>query len=309
VHDKVVSNDIRNDWDAMANANKLSTVKLKEKLTGNTHLTRWVTGLTAAPVLIFAIVWGDGMFFCGLAALASVAALWEYMGLIHPSATNRQRFFAGLPAFLMAPLAIFAAAAGLLSLVPALIMLYLLLLAAVAVRRYKNNSKAWQATAFQLLAFGHVTIPLCLSVMIRKNPMGVVWIFALLLIVFAGDIGAFYTGKTIGAHTLTPAVSPQKTVEGAVGGLFANLLMAGLFQFFFLPDVDLEVILLIAFLAGIAGQVGDLFISVLKRDSGVKDSSRLLPGHGGILDRIDALLMALPTAWMLIELLVKRSVS
>jgi phosphatidate cytidylyltransferase len=293
----------------MAIANRLQDLKLIEKLAQNSHLARWATGLTAAPILIIAIVWGDGTLFSGLVTIAAVVALWEYMGLIHPLATHRTRILAGLPAYTVAPLTILATAGGHLTVLPALIMLYLLIFAAVAVRRFKNDSKAWHTVAFQLLAFCHVTIPLCAAVILRKNPMGMAWIFALLLIIFAGDIGAFYTGKAIGKHKLAPAVSPNKTVEGSVGGLFANLLMAGLFKFFFLPDVDFDVILLIAFCAGIAGQIGDLFISVLKRDGGIKDSSRILPGHGGVLDRIDALLLALPTAWILIELLVKRFAS
>ena len=293
----------------MAIANRLQDLRLKEKLAENSHLARWVTGLVAAPVLIFTIVWGDGTLFCGLVAIAAGVALWEYMGLINPSATNWSRFLVGLPAFLTLPAMIVAAATGHLAIVPALIMLYLLIFATVSVRHFKHNSKAWHNAAFQLLAFCHVTIPLCLAVIIRKGPMGVAWIFALLLIIFAGDIGAYYVGKTIGKHKLAQAVSPKKTIEGSVGGIFANLLVAGLFQFFFLPGIDLEVMLLIAICAGVAGQIGDLFISVLKRDGGIKDSSQLLPGHGGILDRIDALLLALPTAWLLIELLAKRSLS
>ncbi len=287
--------------------NRMRNLNLKEKLADNSHLARWVTGLVATPLLVFAIVWGDGTLFGGVVVVAAVVALWEYMGLINPSATSRGRFLAGMPAFLMAPLVILAAATEHLAVVPALVMLYLLIFAAVAVRRFKHNSKAWQTTAFQLLAFSHVTVPLCLAVIIRISPFGITWVFALLLIVFAGDIGAYYTGKTIGKHKLAPAVSPKKTIEGSIGGVVANLLIAGLFQFFFLPDVDLEVMLLIAVLAGVAGQIGDLFISVLKRDGGIKDSGHILPGHGGILDRIDALLLALPVAWILIELLVKRT--
>ena len=287
--------------------NRMRDLNLKEKLADNSHLARWVTGLVAAPLLVFAIVWGDGTLFGGVVVVVAVVALWEYMGLLFPTSTPRTRVLAGIPAFVMAPLTIYAAGSGHLAIVPAFLMLYLLIFAAFAVRRFKNNSKAWQTAAFQLMAFCHVTVPLCLVVIIRKSPFGATWIFALLLIVFAGDIGAYYTGKTIGKHKLAPAVSPKKTIEGSIGGVVANLLIAGLFQFFFLPDVDLEVMLLIAVLAGVAGQIGDLFISVLKRDGGIKDSGHILPGHGGILDRIDALLLALPVAWILIELLVKRT--
>lgn len=290
-------------------SNKMRGLDLKQKMADSSHLARWVTGLVAAPLLIFAIVWGEGSLFGGVVAVAAVVALWEYMGLIFPGSAPRARVLAGIPAYLMAPLTIYAAGTGHLAIVPAFLMLYLLIFAAVAVRRFKHDTKAWHTAAFQLMAFCHVTVPLCLAVIIRKSPLGITWIFALLLIVFAGDIGAYYTGKTIGKHKLAPAVSPKKTIEGSIGGIFANLLIAGLYQFFFMPEVSLEVMLLIAVLTGAAGQIGDLFISVLKRDGGIKDSSQLLPGHGGILDRIDALLLALPVAWILIELLVKRTFS
>jgi len=290
-------------------ANRMRDLDLKQKLADNSHLTRWVTGLVAAPFLVFAIVWGDGALFGGVVAVAAVVALWEYMGLISPGCTPRERVLAGIPAYFMAPLTIYAAGNGHLAIVPAFLMLYLLIFAAVAVRRFKHHSKAWHTVAFQLMAFCHVTVPLCLAVIIRKSPLGITWIFALLLIIFAGDIGAYYTGKTIGKHKLAPAVSPKKTIEGSIGGILANLLIAGLYQFFFMPEVSLEVMLLIAVLTGAAGQIGDLFVSVLKRDGGIKDSGHILPGHGGILDRIDALLLALPVAWILIELLVKRTLS
>lgn len=290
-------------------SSRIRDLDLKQKLADNSHLARWVTGLVALPFLVLAIVWGDGTLFGSVVAAAAVVALWEYMGLISPKSTPQQRIWAGIPAFLMAPLTIYAAGTGHLAIVPALLMLYLFIFAAVAVRQFKINTKAWHTTTFQLMAFCHVSIPLCLAVIIRKGPLGITWIFALLLIIFAGDIGAYYTGKTIGKHKLAPAVSPKKTIEGSIGGILSNLLIAGLYQFFFLPEVSLEVMLLIAVLAGVAGQIGDLFISVLKRDGGIKDSGHILPGHGGILDRIDALLLALPVAWILIELLVKRTFS
>lgn len=290
-------------------ANRMRDFNLRKKLAGNSHLARWITGLVAAPLLVLVIVWGDGTLFGFVVAVAALVALWEYMGLLFPGSTPSKRILAGTPAFIMASITIYATATGHLALVPSFLMLYLLIFAALAVIRFKNDTKAWHTTAFQLMASCHVIVPLCLAVIIRKSPMGITWIFALLLIVFAGDIGAFYTGKTIGKHKLAPAVSPKKTIEGSLGGIFSNLLIAGLYQFFFLPGVDLAVMLAIAFFIGIAGQFGDLFISVLKRDGGIKDSSQLLPGHGGILDRIDALLLALPVGWILIELLVKRTFS
>jgi phosphatidate cytidylyltransferase len=119
-----------------------------------------------------------------------------------------------------------------------------------------------------------------------------------------GDTGAYYAGSYLGRHKLCPAVSPKKTIEGAVGGLTASLLIAFFYKLLFIPALSIPAVLLFAAVVGAVGQVGDLFESEFKRAAGVKDSGRLLPGHGGFLDRIDALLFAIPTAYLLKEYLL-----
>jgi len=134
--------------------------------------------------------------------------------------------------------------------------------------------------------------------MIRRESDGMTWIFFLLAIIFAGDISAYYVGSYLGKHKLNPAVSPGKTIEGAVGGLIGNLLAGAVGIFFFLPTLPWTTGIVFFLAVGIAGQVGDLFESELKRSSSIKDSGGLLPGHGGFLDRIDALLFASPVAYL-----------
>ena len=112
-----------------------------------------------------------------------------------------------------------------------------------------------------------------------------------------------YAGSFLGKHKLCPAVSPGKTIEGSVGGLIANLGAGAIFKYFFLPAYSWGLSLLFFISVGIAGQIGDLFESELKRSAGIKDSGGILPGHGGILDRIDALLFAAPVAWFFKEYL------
>jgi phosphatidate cytidylyltransferase len=114
------------------------------------------------------------------------------------------------------------------------------------------------------------------------------------VIIWAGDSGAYFVGKAIGAHKLYPAISPKKTVEGSIGGLAASvgaaLGLAGLL----LPEMDTATLVMAALGGGALGQVGDLVESALKRSAGVKDSGSLLPGHGGMLDRLDGFLFAIP---------------
>ena len=147
---------------------------------------------------------------------------------------------------------------------------------------------------------GVVYIPFLLSflALIRRDPQGLIWVFLVLGIVFSGDICAYYFGSYLGRHKLNPAISPGKTVEGALGGLVGNVLAGAVGIYFFLPGISWPPAVLFFLSVGIAGQVGDLFESEFKRSSAVKDSGGILPGHGGFLDRIGALLFAAPVAYL-----------
>jgi phosphatidate cytidylyltransferase len=122
--------------------------------------------------------------------------------------------------------------------------------------------------------------------------------------VFIGDTGAYYLGSYFGQHKLCPAVSPNKTIEGSLGGLAASLGSGALIKHFFLPLLPWGLSLLFFLSISIAGQVGDLFESQIKRVAHIKDSGAILPGHGGVLDRIDALLFAAPVAYIFKEYLL-----
>lgn len=124
-------------------------------------------------------------------------------------------------------------------------------------------------------------------------------IFALLFLVWCSDIGAYAAGKTFGKHKLAPKISPGKTWEGAVGGFLLTLLMGWALGLFLLPELSLTYRLVAAGVVAVFGPLGDLAESMLKRSVGVKDSGRILPGHGGLLDRFDAFLFILPVLALL----------
>jgi phosphatidate cytidylyltransferase len=113
-------------------------------------------------------------------------------------------------------------------------------------------------------------------------------------IVFLGDTGAYFTGRFLGRHKLYPAVSPKKTIEGSLGGIGGSLLGALVFKVFLAPDLAWNDIVFVAIPCAVLGQVGDLTESLFKRSYGVKDSGSILPGHGGVLDRMDGILFAAP---------------
>lgn len=150
-----------------------------------------------------------------------------------------------------------------------------------------------------LLLMGLLYVPVLLVhlVWLHGLPDGVKWIFLLLIIVMSGDTAAFYTGCNLGKRKLYPIVSPNKSIEGAIGGLLGSLVGTFLAKGVFFPQLTVIDCFVLALVAGMLGQIGDLFESLLKRSFGVKDSGVIIPGHGGILDRLDSILFAAPVVY------------
>ena len=143
---------------------------------------------------------------------------------------------------------------------------------------------------------GFLYVPLLLGhlILVRGEPHGSEWILLLLVIVMSGDSAAFYIGTSFGRRKLYPIVSPNKSVEGALGGLGGSIVGAIAAKYIFFAELTITDAVVMALVLGVLGQVGDLFESLLKRSFGVKDSGSIVPGHGGILDRLDSILFAAP---------------
>ena len=187
----------------------------------------------------------------------------------------------------------------------------------VAMRRADLGS-AFPAALVSSFGFAYVALPMGFLVQIRQQWSGAFLLLYLLLLVWAGDIFAYFVGRSLGRHHMSPRVSPNKTWEGAIASLLASILVGMLLYnyalpissallnahlierrdgFFALQKPPLWPTLLLSAVVNIAAQLGDLVESLIKRGAGVKDSGNLLPGHGGMLDRIDALLFAAPVLW------------
>ena len=128
------------------------------------------------------------------------------------------------------------------------------------------------------------------------------WLLFAMLLSWAGDIAALYIGRPFGKHKMAPRVSPAKSWEGAAGSVAGGMLVGGIYAHYLIPQAPLGEALALAAAGNVAGQLGDLCESALKRGAGVKDSGTLLPGHGGWLDRIDSSLFSVPTVYVLLKL-------
>ncbi len=265
---------------------------------------RWVTGIIALPLLIVLVYKGGPVVFAAFIGIISLYSLWEYFRLVFHARKAVMRDPIPTLILFVAPIIIWAAYKNSFQTILSVITLNLICSGFLALLRFKSDPLVPEIITKQIL--GMIYIPLSLSylVLIRNGIDGIAWIFFLLCIVFAGDTAAYYVGSYLGRHPLCPSVSPKKTVEGSIGGLFANIGVGLLFKFIFFPLLSWGGSLLFFLSVGIAGQVGDLFESVLKRSANVKDSGAILPGHGGILDRIDALLFAAPVAYFFKEYLL-----
>jgi phosphatidate cytidylyltransferase len=187
----------------------------------------------------------------------------------------------------------------------------------VGMRRV-DLSTAFPAAMTSVFAFAYIALPLGLLVQIREQASGAFLLLYLLLLVWAGDIFAYFVGRSLGRHLMSPRISPRKTWEGTLASLIASLAVGMLLYKYALPistallnahlierrdglfaleKAPLWPTLLLSAAINVAAQLGDLVESLIKRGAGVKDSGTLLPGHGGMLDRIDALLFAAPVLW------------
>jgi phosphatidate cytidylyltransferase len=269
-------------------------------------MKRITTALILIPVvllLVFLGPWWQWLFTVAVAAIAALAA-WEFLGLAEKIGAKPPRI-----AVVLAILALFAGhywwpgqTAPILSILSLALLVYCTFFRPIALLIADAS-----ACILCLFYIGYTLIALPA---LRDNPdgNGPSLVAFLLCVVWAGDTAALYVGRAWGRHKMAPTLSPNKTWEGAlgsvVGSLLATLFLLGLSHLFQKRDLvwlsypeDIWYWMILAVVVNIVAQVGDLVESALKRSAGVKDSGAILPGHGGVLDRIDALLLAAPVLW------------
>lgn len=270
---------------------------------------RIVVSLVAVPLVLGAAYVGRGALGALLGIVSALAA-WELFRMAEVGGTRPLAVGIGLAAAL--PLAVQAWYEGILVVPLSVAAVVVIALAALAIWQRGVDGRplaAVSVTVFGVLYTGGLlsfayglryhrwTIDAAAGTALLLFPVVLTW---------ASDIGAYFVGRTMGRHKLIPSVSPGKTIEGAVGGLVATVIVAWIYVAFVLrPIAHLSLtplaIVLFGVVISVAAQLGDLVESLLKRDAGVKDSSRLIPGHGGVLDRVDSLLFVLPVAFLLLD--------
>ncbi len=258
---------------------------------------RALSALVLLPLVGALILWREPLGFGALVVLVAALALSEYSAIALP--TTSRRFRAAVVALGVGLTAALYLAPG-QALVSALVAL--MAIATLVVIDHGDIPAAGGRLGlamFGVFYIGGLAAPL--GILQRDAPAGRAWVLLALAVTFGNDAGAYFAGRAFGRHKLYPSVSPAKTVEGALGGMAAALLVMFGVRATLLPWLTVSDCLSVALPASVLGPTGDLVESLIKRSAGVKDSGRLIPGHGGMLDRIDALLFV--GAWIYVYVL------
>ena len=264
---------------------------------------RVVTAVFGVALLLALVIWGRwfGIFF--LTAVLSLAMMYEYSSITFALSDQVEKRYAMLCvtwfvliADLLSPRSEYELA------ITSFILLFTYFLFTATRHAEAAFSAHFREFSFAFLGVIYLTfIPLFLP-RIHETPAGVNWTILFLLIVWAGDTGAYFAGKKYGKNKLYPLISPMKTREGAMGGLASSLIASVIFKLLGFRELSWIGAIVIPIVVGAVAQVGDLCESFLKRAFDKKDSGSLLPGHGGFLDRFDAIVFSLPVMYALTRL-------
>ncbi|HKA90210.1 MAG TPA: phosphatidate cytidylyltransferase [Haliangiales bacterium] len=253
---------------------------------GNLAL-RVITVAPLVPLLLLAILWSRNEAFFAVVTAACALCVHEWFGMAFPEADRIDRAFCVAGGAAVAALAIWGGGAGALAwplavIAPSLYFLF----------RFKDLAVAGPRLALTIAGWTYAG--LLLTFIARLKAMSGSWVLLTLMIAWFGDTAAYFAGRLFGKAKLYPAVSPGKTWAGAIGGLVGSFGGAALANLWYFPALGWGHGAVISVVGGAIGQSGDLVESMLKRSFGVKDSGNILPGHGGILDRVDAVLFISP---------------
>ena len=275
---------------------------------------RILTAVVAAPLALAMIAVG-GLPLAAFLALLAAGCAWELFRIARAGGLDPLDPL-GIPLAGAVPLAVYAASVGIYRPSLALPAAGLLVVLAAVIWARGTQGRPLGAAATTVFGVLYTGGLLSFGYALREYPYAVgdragsVLVAFPLVLTWASDIGAFFVGRTLKGPKLIPAVSPGKTISGALGGLAVTAVASWLYVRYALAPLasltmTLPAILVFGLLVSVAAQVGDLAESLLKREANLKDSSRLVPGHGGLLDRLDSVLFVLPVAYLLFGWLLR----
>jgi phosphatidate cytidylyltransferase len=248
-------------------------------------MNRVITGLLLALAASYIVFLSPPLIFKLAALYVGGTCYWEYSGIAAHHGIRRPLLFG----FLAGALFILAAPYSPLG-------LSLLAIAALIAALLEDNLREiLPHISAEFFGAIYTFLPWHFAELLRLRSIH--WLFFALALNWFGDSVAYYTGRAFGKHRLAPVISPKKSWEGAMGAVVGSVVFGVIYMGYFQPQTSPWKVALIAVIANVAGQTGDLAESAMKRGAGVKDSGSILPGHGGLLDRVDSSLFAIPVVY------------
>lgn len=263
---------------------------------------RVLSGLVMAFIVLAMIWWAPVWLFKIAVLLILSLASFEFYRMAlpaHPSSSKNLGIL--LSVFFSAGILFLEKNSDLLL----LLMVFVVLITFIYHLRPRSDlSRAYLQISITLWGIFYVALLFSFTGLLRELQWGSRWVLLVLGGTFLADTGAYFAGHALGRHKLAPHVSPGKTIEGLVGGFFASALFVFVLRFLFWSDLRVVDCLVISFITGVVGPLGDLSESLIKRGVGIKDSGQLIPGHGGILDRVDALLFTAAPVYFYVKFFI-----
>ena len=253
---------------------------------GGALARRVLSTLLLLPLFVWMVVDGPIWLFGTVMVLAGALGQWEFTGMFERAGV---RSFRGLG---LAGGTLLTASFALP--VSERVVFTAVLLAVLAIGLLRSGPPGWEPVAVTLLGICYVNWLIGYAFWLRDLEAGREWILLLVSVTWLGETAAYLVGSTLGRRPLAPVLSPRKTVEGALAQLVMSVAAALVARAVFFPALSLEIALLAGLLLGVVGQAGDLVEPAIKRSVRSKDTGRLIPGHGGVLDRVDSLLVNTP---------------
>jgi phosphatidate cytidylyltransferase len=253
---------------------------------GSPLVKRVLSGVVSIPLLIWMLYGAPDWLFPLFVVVIGAAAHWEFARMFRLAGADTAPWLGTITGL--------AVTASFLSPRAVPIVLALAVGVALAAPLAGRRAPAWTPTALTVLGICYVNWLLGHALWLRALPQGADWMVLLLAVTWSGETAAYAIGSLVGRHKLAPVISPAKTVEGAVAQVVVSVAAALVMSEALFPERPVAVAATAGLLLGVVGQLGDLAESVLKRSLHTKDAGGLIPGHGGVLDRLDSLLFNIP---------------
>ena len=255
-------------------------------------MKRLLTALALIPAIVYVVLWANYWLFLAVLMTVALICYSEYSGIAQGYGFGRLNAFA-------------YGAGALLLIWQAETWPLVTIIAAIALAdamRADDLAKSLPRAALLLMGVVYVFGCWKTAFVLRQN-YSHHWLMYALLLNWAGDTGAYYIGRNFGKHRLAPRVSPKKSWEGAAASVVTSVIVGGAYLLRFIPGTGVAGAICLTIAANVAGQLGDLAESAVKRGAAVKDSGGILPGHGGLLDRVDSTLFTLPVVYVWLKLM------